>query len=209
MTFAFTFDKESAQSAGASPFITECGAYAGNLKEVKAVYGKGDSRSAGIEFGLTTPQGDASYLSLYVTKRDGTISPQGLAMLNAMVAIARIQPPAGSPLEVVAQMLEGKAMGVVLQKILQMKSDGVTETFKMDVKQVYHGGNMKTAKELYIQGGLAEEVARLVSTLTVKDERKKTSSYAPAGGGYQTNDPHTQQGAGNQGAAGYDSDLGW
>lgn len=204
--YQYNFSKDSAQSSGASPFISEGGAYAGNLKGVKYVQGKGDSRSEGLEFGLTTPQGDASFLSLYVTKRDGSVSPQGLAMLDAMVAISRLQPPVNSTLETLAGMLEGKAMGMVLQKVLQMKSDGVTETFKMDVKQVFHAGNMKTAKELYTQGAPAEEVARLVASLTVKDDRKRgTTQAAPA---YQQQASHTHGGGPEQPPA-YDADLGW
>lgn len=206
--YQFSFSKDAAMSAGSSPFISEGGAYAGNLKGVKAVYGKGDSRSAGLEFGLTTPQGDASFLSIYCTKRDGSPSPQGEAMVSAMVAIARIQFQGPVGLEQVAQALEGKAMGLVLQKVLQMKSDGVSETFKMDVKQVYHGGNMKTAKELYANAP-AEDVAKLVASLTVRDDRKKASSYDPAGGGYGV---QTAAQGGNHSPAGapaFDEDLGW
>lgn len=202
MSFTFTFSAEAAQNAGASPFISECGAFAGTLSGVKATYGQNGSQSAGLEFAFNTPQGDAPFLSLYVTKRDGTESPQGFAMMCAMVAITRISLPNNATLEQVAAQLEGKQIGLVLQKVLQMKGDGVTETFKMDIKQAYLPANRCTAKELYAKQP-AKDVDALLATLTVRDNRTQR-------GGQQGQAGTTQGGQNTQQQGGaVDQDLGW
>lgn len=202
MSFAFNFSAEAAQNAGISPFINEGGAYAGTLTEVKATHGQNGSQSEGIEFGLSTPHGDAPYLSIYVTKRDGTINNQGYAMVCAMLAITRCQVPQNASMAQIAELLNGKPLGLVLQKVLQMKGDGVTETFKMDVKQAFLPANGCTAKELYAKAP-AKEVNDMLATLTVRDQRNHArggqATQQAQGGG------QTQQNT----AATVDQDLGW
>lgn len=204
MSFSFNFSAEAAQNAGASPFISECGGYAGTLTEVKATHGQNGSQAEGIEFGLSTPQGDAPFLSIYCTKRDGTINNQGHAMICAMLAITRCQVPQNANMAQIAALLDGKQIGLVLQKVLQMKADGVTETFKMDVKQAFLPANGCTAKELYAKVA-AKEVADMLATLTVRDQRNQNRQGGQQQGGQGGQGTQQQHQAAQQ----VDQDLGW
>lgn len=187
--FVFQFNQQSAMAAGSLPFISETGAYVGDIKEAKYVFGQNGSKSAGLEFSISTPEGDARYLAVYFQGRDGNTSHSGYDLINAMLGINKMQgfTQVQRGNDSFAPELEGKKLGFILQKVLTTKNDG-SDSYKFEIKQVFHPGTRKTFGEL-VENKPAELVDKLVATLKDKDQRKKGQQQS---GGYGH-----QQGAGD------------
>lgn len=186
MSFTFQFNQQSAMAAGSLPFISETGAYVGDIKEAKYVFGQNGSKSAGLEFSISTPDGDARYLAVYFQGRDGNTAQGGYDLINAMLGINKMQgftqQQRGN--ESFAPEFEGKKLGFILQKILTTKTDG-TDSHKFEIRQVFHPGTRKTFGEL-VENKAAELVDKLVATLKDKDQRKKGQQQAGGYGHQQT-----------------------
>lgn len=169
----FQYNQESALQSGASNYITEGGAYAGVITEAKYVFGKNGKQSAGIEFTLSTDQGEAKYLSVWYQKSDGTCNQYGYNLIQAMMGLVR----SGTLTQVsrgeysVAPEFEGKKIGLLLQKILTSKLDG-SDSYKFEIKLAYLPSTKQTLKEA-INKEPAVVVDQWAASLTVKDERKK------------------------------------
>jgi len=168
----FQYNQESGIKAGASDYINESGAYVGKLS-TKWTKGKNGSLSEAMELSLAAPEGKANYLSIWYKKKDGTENANGVAMINAIMGITRVNNltlvKRGD--EEICPELEGKEIGFVLQKILQSKQDG-SDTYKFEIRLPYHPQNKKTLKEL-IENQPATAVATMLETLHDKDERVK------------------------------------
>lgn len=174
----FQYDQESAITSGASNYITEGGAYAGTIVEAKYVFGKAPKQSAGLEFTLSTDQGEARYLSVWYQKADGSVNQYGYALIQSMMGLCKLntlsQQQKGE--YSIAPEFTGKQIGLLLQKILTSKMDG-SDSYKFEIKLAFLPQTKQTLKE-----AIGREPAVLVdqwaASLTVKDERKKGQQQA-------------------------------
>lgn len=174
----FQYDQESAITSGASNYITEGGAYAGTIVEAKYVFGKAPKQSAGLEFTLSTDQGEARYLSVWYQKADGSVNQYGYALIQSMMGLCKLntlsQQQKGE--YSIAPEFTGKQIGLLLQKILTSKMDG-SDSYKLEIKLAFLPQTRQTLKE-----ALGREPAVVVdqwaASLAVKDERKKGQQQA-------------------------------
>lgn len=186
MSAVFTYNQDQAIKAGASDYISESGAYVGKLS-AKWTHGSNGSQSEALELSLTSADGKANYLSIWFKKKDGTDSPSGIAMINAIMGITRVGSlsPVQSGNEYICPELEGKEVGLVLQKVLSNKQNG-DETYKFDIKIPFHPQTRQTLKEL-VEKSPAVAVDTVLSALKDRDERKKQP------GGYNQYNQQAQQ----------------
>lgn len=178
----FQYNQESALKAGASDYINESGAYVGKLS-TKLVKGKNGSLSEALELSLSSPEGKANYLSIWYKKKDGTENTNGVSMINAIMGITQTRATTISKRgddEIIPE-LEGKEIGLVLQKILQTKQGG-GDTYKFEIRLPFHPQTKKTLKEL-IDNLPATAVATMLETLHDKDERVKGGQSHQSQGG--------------------------
>ena len=174
----FQYDQEAALASGASNYITEGGAYAGTIVEAKYVFGKAPKQSAGLEFTLSTDQGEARYLSVWYQKADGSVNQYGYALIQSMMGLCKLntlsQQQKGE--YSIAPEFTGKQIGLLLQKILTSKMDG-SDSYKFEIKLAFLPQTKQTLKE-----AIGREPAVLVDqwavSLVVKDERKKGQQQA-------------------------------
>ena len=204
MTILMTFDKQQAIQAGAGAGITETGAYVGTLSAHSFVKA---SHSAGVEFTLDSSQGKAQFLSLYHTKKDGTVNPMGQNMIQAIMGLLKINQITGidngkkdysgnTVLDI--PEFEGKEMGFILQKELTSKNDG-SDSYSFDIKMAFSAKTRQTLLEA-MNGKPAETVDKILSTLKDKDSRRT-----------QQQDGYQQQPSSSQNAAptNISDDQGW
>ena len=174
----FQYDQESALTSGASNYITEGGPYVGVIAEAKYVFGKNGKQSAGLEFTLSTDQGEARYLSVWYQKADGSVNQYGYALIQSMMGLCKLntlsQQQKGE--YSIAPEFTGKQIGLLLQKILTSKMDG-SDSHKLEIKLAFLPQTRQTLKE-----ALGREPAVVVdqwaASLAVKDERKKGQQQA-------------------------------
>ncbi|HCK02888.1 MAG TPA: hypothetical protein DHV72_23095 [Serratia grimesii] len=170
----FTFDDESARTAGAGG-ASETGAYAGNISAAIFTTGR-DSQSEAMEFSIDSDVGKINYLRINYKGREGQPLKHGAALINAIMGLTKVKQlnaveltNGEGEIELHCKELEGKPIGFVLQKILYTKNDG-GDGYKFDVKQVFGANTRKTYKEA-IDNTPAEAVAKLLAVLKDKDER--------------------------------------
>lgn len=174
----FQYDQESAITSGASNYITDGGAYAGTIVEAKYVFGKAPKQSAGLEFTLSTDQGEAKYLSVWYQKADGTVNQYGYSLVQSMMGLCKLNTLTHQAKGdySIAPEFTGKQIGLLLQKILTSKLDG-SDSYKFEIKLAFLPQTRQTLKE-----ALGREPAVVVdqwaASLTVKDERKKGQQQA-------------------------------
>lgn len=173
MSAIFTYNQDSALKAGVSDFINESGAYAGKIPSAKWTHGSSGSKSAALELSLDTPDGKANYLSIWYKKKDGTDSPSGIAMINAIMGITRVAQLGyvQSGDEFICPELQGKDIGFVLQKVLKSKTSG-EDTYSFEIKMPFHHQTRQTLNEL-VAKSQPLTVDAMLSTLKDKDDRKK------------------------------------
>ena len=186
----FQYNQESGVKAGVSDYITESGAYVGKLS-TKWTKGKNGSLSEALELALTAPEGKASYLSLWYKKKDGTENAGGVAMINAIMGITQTRnlTLAKRGDDEICPELEGKEIGLVLQKILQTKQGG-GDTYKFEIRLPFHPQSKKTLKEL-VSNSPATALVSILETLHDKDERNHS---APPSYGSSSGQPQNQTG---------------
>ena len=170
----FTFDDESARTAGAGG-ASETGAYAGNISAAIFTTGR-DSQSEAMEFSIDSDVGKINYLRINYKGREGQPLKHGAALINAIMGLTKVKQlnavemtNGEGEIELHCKELEGKPIGFVLQKVLYTKNDG-GDAYKFDVKQVFGANTRKTYKEA-IDNAPAEAVAKLLAVLKDKDER--------------------------------------
>lgn len=184
----FQYDQAAGVKAGVSEYISESGAFVGKLS-TKWTSGKNGSQSQALELSIVAPEGRANYLSIWYKKKDGQPNNSGVGMINAIMGILKLKTisQAQNGADYICPELEGKVIGLVLQKILQTKQDG-SDTYKFDIKIPFHPETRKTLKEL-LENSPAATVDKMLETLHDKDERTPfklmdASQYQQAGGGY-------------------------
>ncbi|WP_145507605.1 DUF669 domain-containing protein [Yersinia hibernica] len=184
----FVYDQDSGLSAGLSGFINESGAYIFTISEARYVISSGGAKS--IEFSVETDDGrKANYLNVYTVKKDGSPNTHGVSMINAMMGcsgvkqLTIIKNEAGVD---VAPEFVGRKLGLVLQKTLKTKDDG-RETYNFDIRIPYLAQSQRTLQE-HVANTPAETIAKMLTTLKDKDERKQVKSAQTHSGNYQGDD---------------------
>lgn len=171
----FTYNEEAAMTAGQGGFINETGGYVLTVTEAALTTSQGGAKA--IEFSGEADDGrKVQYLSVYVSKKDGSANTFGVNMIHAMMGCAGIkeitQQQVGD--HMVAPEFSGKKLGLVLQKVLSSKQDG-SDTYKFDIRLPFIAATRQTLQEK-AGGKNAETVDRMIATLKDKDERKKSGS---------------------------------
>ncbi|ATM78814.1 hypothetical protein CRN79_24605 [Serratia fonticola] len=193
----FNFDPELAKKAGVGTSISENGAYEGAIISAVYTFGKDGSQSQGLELSLDSNGSRANYLRINFLGRDGEPT-FGMGLISALLWAAgiksaqpvQVQGPEGA--EWHNQALEGKNVGLVLQKTLYTKQDG-GDGYKMEVRQVFKPGTKKTYAE-HAENAPAEAVDKLVATLKDRDERDPNAGKTPTHTGGQSHaNPYAQQ----------------
>lgn len=171
----FTYNEDAALTAGQGGFISETGAYIITLTEALLTTAKSGAKA--IEFSGEADDGrKIQYLSVYVSKRDGTENTFGANMVHAIMGCAGVKQLTEymkSAGVYVAPEFAGKRVGVVLQKVLSSKEDG-SPTYKFDIRMPFIADTRQTLQERR-NGKHAETVDKFISTLKDKDERKKST----------------------------------
>lgn len=172
----FTYNHEAALTAGQGGFINESGAYVITITEAALTTSSGGAKA--IEFSGEADDGrKVQYLSVYVSKKDGSENTFGVNMIHAMMGCAGVKQltnqmkAAG---QFVAPEFSGKKLGLVLQKVLRSKNDG-SDTYGLEIRLPFIAQTHQTLQEK-ADGKNAETVDRMVAGLKDKDERKKSSS---------------------------------
>lgn len=172
----FTYNHEAALTAGQGGFINESGAYVITITEAALTTSSGGAKA--IEFSGEADDGrKVQYLSVYVSKKDGSENTFGVNMIHAMMGCAGVKQltnqmkAAG---QFVAPEFSGKKLGLVLQKVLRSKNDG-SDTYGLEIRLPFIAQTHQTLQEK-ADGKSAETVDRMVAGLKDKDERKKSSS---------------------------------
>ena len=183
----FSYNKEAALTAGQGGFINESGAYVITITEAALTTSQGGAKA--IEFSGEADDGrKVQYLSVYVSKKDGSDNTFGVNMIHAIMGCAGVHQltqhmkAAG---QFVAPEFAGKRVGLVLQKVLRSKNDG-SDTYGLDIRMPFIAQTHQTLLE-QSEGKNAEAVDKMVAGLKDKDERKKStgssgsSSYSNSG----------------------------
>ena len=179
----FSYNQQEAVQAGVSSYIQESNAYGGKIVSAEWICST-QKQTKGIEITFDSDSGlRANYLTIYYQKASGEMLG-GSKMLNAIIGCVKgsnltskaVQDSSGT--KYFCPELEGKPIGLVLQKVLYTKQDG-SDGYKFEIRIPFI---LQTGKTLAEQLGGKDAVAveKMRSTLTDKDERK-------AGGATQVN----------------------
>lgn len=182
MNVIFQYDQSAAVTAGVSNFLTEGGAHIAVITEAKFVQGKNGKKSAGLEFSISTPQGEASYISVWYQKADGQCNQFGYAIVQAMLGLTGLQNLVSTQRGDAhyAPGLEGKQIGLCLQKVLTKKQDG-SDSYKFDIKIPFNPTTRQTLKE-FVERTQPKVVDSWLSSLTDKDDRSRVTTTTAAAG---------------------------
>ena len=174
----FTYNEESALSAGMGGFINENGAYIFTITEAELKQGVDGSKAQWVEFSGETDEGrKVQYLSVYSVKKDGQPNTFGVNMINAMMGCAGINSLTqhmASAGKYVAPEFAGKRIGLVLQKVLRSKRDG-SDTYGMEIRIPFIAETRQTLQERK-DGVRPEAVDKVASSLKDRDNRNKGGS---------------------------------
>lgn len=178
----FTYNHEAALTAGQGGFINESGAYVLTITEAALTTSSGGAKA--IEFSGESDDGrKVQYLSVYVSKKDGSENTFGVNMVHAIMGctgVKQLTNQMKAAGQFVAPEFAGKKVGLVLQKILRSKNDG-SDTYGLEIRLPFIAQTRQTLLEK-AEGKNAESVDRMVAGLKDKDERKKgTGSGSSAG----------------------------
>lgn len=178
----FTYNHEAALTAGQGGFINETGAYVLTITEAALTTSSGGAKA--IEFSGESDDGrKVQYLSVYVSKKDGSENAFGVNMVHAIMGCAGVKQLTNHMKDAknfVAPEFAGKKVGLVLQKVLRSKNDG-SDTYGLEIRLPFIAQTRQTLLEK-AEGKNAEAVDRMVAGLKDKDERKKGSTNGSSAG---------------------------
>ncbi|MBD1229470.1 DUF669 domain-containing protein [Xenorhabdus griffiniae] len=197
----FTYNQETAMSAGQGGFINESGAYVITISEAKIT--KSQHGAEFIEFSGEADDGrKVSYLSICCKKKDGSANQFGQSMVQAIMGCCGVRQVTShmiSASHVITPEFAGKRVGLVLQKILRTKNNG-DDTYGMDIRIPFYPDTRQTIAEK-VEGKTATTIDKMVANLKDKDERKiNTQHYS----GQQSEAPRQPQG---QPSVDFDDDI--
>lgn len=204
---SFTWNQQSAEAAlkaGSSAGISETGAYEGLITSAVYEFGKDGSQSQALMLSLDADGQKANFIRINFIGRDGS-QTFGMGLIAAIMWAAQVkdaqaqQRQGQNGTEWYLPALEGKRVGLFLQKILTTKQDGSGDSYKFEVRHVFQPGSRLTYKE-FNEKSPAEAIDTLERTMKDKDDRKPHDSSrggwgAPShsGGGWGGNqqDPNS------------------
>jgi len=132
----FTYNEESALTAGQGGFINETGAYVITITE--AALKQSEKGARFIEFSGESDDGrKVQYLSVCTQKNDGTENKFGANVIHAMMGCAGIKQLTQhmvSASNFVAPEFHGKKIGLVLQKVLTTKRSTGQDSYQMEIR---------------------------------------------------------------------------
>lgn len=173
----FTYNEESALTAGQGGFINETGAYILTITE--AALKQSEKGARFIEFSGESDDGrKVQYLSVCTQKNDGTENKFGANVIHAMMGCAGIKQLTQhlvSASNFVAPEFHGKKIGLVLQKVLTTKRSTGQDSYQMEIRLPFIAQTGQTLKER-AEGKQAETVANMAANLKDKDNRNKQTS---------------------------------
>lgn len=193
----FTFDAEAAKKAGTSSMINETGAYEGAILHAHYSFGT-DSQSQTLELGFDSNGMKANYLRINFVNREGepTFGMDTVSALLWAAGVREAQPQQRQTPEGMVWALpaiEGKTVGLVLQKELRTKTTDGSDTYQMNIRHVFQAKTRLTYAELSDKAP-AEAIDKLMLTLKDVDKRQPTAaSGAPGGRGGPTGNRYANQ----------------
>lgn len=199
----FTFDAEAAKKAGTSAMINETGAYEGVILHAHYSFGT-DSQSETLELSFESNGLKANYLRINYVNREGekTFGMDTVSALLWAAGVREAQPQQRQTPEGMVWALpaiEGKTVGLVLQKELRTKTTDGSDTYQMNIRHVFQAKTRLTYAELSDKVP-AEAIDKLMLTLKDADKRQPAANGAapgarggPAGNRYanQTQQQHS------------------
>ncbi|EOC6207617.1 hypothetical protein ACI5J7_000227 [Citrobacter freundii] len=203
---SFTWDQQSAAAAlkaGSAAGISETGAYEGDITSAVYEFGKDGSQSQALVLSLDADGQKANFLRINFLGRDGS-QTFGMGLIAAIMWVAQVknaqaqQRQGQNGHEWCLPALEGKRVGLFLQKLLTTKQDG-SDGYKFEVRHVFQPGSRLTYKE-FTEKTPAEAIAALERTMKDKDDRKPhdssrggwgATSNNNGGWGNNQNDPNS------------------
>lgn len=188
----FSYDQAQAVTAGVSNYVNDSGAYGGKVLTAEWV-ASSQKQTKGIEFSFETDDGlKANYLTIWYQKAGGE-PLSGSKMLNAIMGCCKVSNltskvvnyPDGT--KYFCPELEGKALGLILQKVLYTKNDD-SDGYKFEIRIPFIPQTGKTlAEQLGGKGALT--VNKILSTLTDKDDRCNSGQSSSSGQSVQNGIP--------------------
>ncbi|EKS6731520.1 DUF669 domain-containing protein [Enterobacter mori] len=173
----FSYNEESALTAGQGGFINETGAYVVNITEASLKQSEKGARF--IEFSGESDDGrKVQYLSVCTQKNDGTENKFGANIIHAMMGCAGIKQLTQqmvSASNFVAPEFHGKKIGLVLQKVLTTKRSTGQDSYQMEIRLPFIAHTWQTLKEK-AEGKQPETVANMAANLKDKDNRNKQAN---------------------------------
>lgn len=173
----FTYNEESALTAGQGGFINETGAYVVTITE--AALKQSEKGARFIEFSGESDDGrKVQYLSVCTQKNDGTENKFGANVIHAMMGCAGIKQLTQQMVSVsnfVAPEFHGKKIGLVLQKVLTTKRSNGQDSYQMEIRLPFIAQTGQTLKEK-AEGKQPETVPNMAANLKDKDNRNKQSA---------------------------------
>ena len=198
----FTFDAEAAKKAGTSAMINETGAYEGVILHAHYSFGT-DSQSQTLELGFESNGLKANYLRINFVNREGeqTFGMDTVSALLWAAGVREAQPQQRQTPEGMVWALpaiEGKTVGLVLQKELRTKTTDGSDTYQMNIRHVFQAKTRLTYAELADKTP-AEAIDKLMLTLKDADKRQPAAANGsqgarggPTGNRYANQANHTQ-----------------
>lgn len=198
-TIVLRYNEELAVKAGGSDFLSEGGAYILDVTEAKYVTAK--TGSTGLEFSVVTKEGmKANYISVYYAKKAeiagqaGEPIKGGLSCLNAMMGLLRATQMTAVKRgdSFYCPELEGKTIGLFLQKKLMSKVDG-SDLYGFEIKVPFNPVDKKTMREIS-NNQPAQTIDRMTAGYKDQDDRKPQNGNSPQSsstqsGGFYNDDP--------------------
>ena len=190
------YNQEAGVKAGGSG-LSEGGAHICVIEEAK--YSAAQTGSHGIEFSLDVGGLKAKYITLYYAKQDKTPINSGQNGLNAIMGILGLSGlsfvakhgPEGQ-VNVIPE-LEGKTVGLFLQKRLYSKRDG-SDSYGFDIRVPFDPQTKQTLREK-VDGKQASAIDAMSASYADKDDRNSQSQpQSSPGGAPQYADPADQGG---------------
>ncbi|ELE9727505.1 hypothetical protein HCH39_05640 [Enterobacter kobei] len=190
---SFTWDQQSAAAAlkaGSAAGISETGAYEGDITSAVYEFGKDGSQSQALVLSLDADGQKANFLRINFLGRDGS-QTFGMGLIAAIMWVAQVknaqaqQRQGQNGPEWFLPALEGKRVGLFLQKLLITKQDG-SDSYKFEVRHVFQPGSRLTYKE-FTEKTPAEAIAALERTMKDKDDRKPHDSSRGGWGAHSNN----------------------
>lgn len=182
-----TYNQDQAVKAGGGDYITEGGAYVVTITEAK--YEKAKTGTDGLVFTVKTDDGlTAQYLRVFFAKaaavqgQAGEPIKGGVSMLNAMMGLTRV-----TAMTAVDRKdkgwhcpeLEGKKMGLFLQKVIYTKNDG-SQGYKFEIVVPFNPVDKKTMREV-VENKPAQTIDRMLSSYKDKVESGNNAASANSG----------------------------